>query len=169
MIYIWSVLLVLLNTVWLCLNAFGLPGNWLILISTCAFAWWRSSDGMFSIYTLILIALLAVAGELVEFFAGMTGARRAGASWRGSVGALIGAVIGAVIGTLVTPVLGTVFGACIGAGVGAWGLELTTGKRVKESFRYGLGAGVGELVGITSKLILGVLIWLIVAVAAFWP
>jgi uncharacterized protein YqgC (DUF456 family) len=169
MVYLWSILLIVLNTVWLSLNAFGLPGNWLILMSTCAFAWWRWDDGVFSIYTLIVIALLAIAGELVEFFAGMTGARRAGASWRGSVGALIGAVVGAMIGTLVTPVVGTVFGACVGAGVGAWGLELTTGKHMKESFRHGLGAGVGEFIGITSKLILGVLIWLIVAVAAFWP
>ena len=169
MVYFWSILLIVLNTVWLCLNAFGLPGNWLILISTCAFAWWRSSDDVFSIYTLIVIALLAVAGELIEFFAGMTGARRRGASWRGLVGALIGAVVGATIGTLVVPLVGTVFGACIGAGVGAWGLELTAGKRMKESVRYDLGAGVGELVGITSKLVLGVLIWLIIAVGAFWP
>jgi uncharacterized protein YqgC (DUF456 family) len=169
MVYLWSVFLVVLNTAWLCLNAFGLPGNWLMLISTCAFAWWRRSEGVFSIYTLIVIAMLAVAGELVEFFAGMSGARRAGASWRGSVGALMGAVVGAVVGTLVTPVIGTVFGACVGAGVGAWGLELTAGKRMKESVRYGLGAGVGELVGITSKLALGALIWLIVAVGAFWP
>lgn len=169
MVYFWSIVLIVFNTAWLCLNAFGLPGNWLIVISTCAFAWWRWDDGVFSIYTLMVTVLLAIAGELIEFLAGMTGARRAGASWRGSVGALIGAVTGAAIGTLVAPVIGTVFGACVGACVGAWGLELTAGKRMKESFRYGLGAGVGELVGITSKLILGVLIWLIVAVAAFWP
>lgn len=169
MVYLWSVLLIVLNTAWLGLNAFGLPGNWLMLISTCAFAWWRWNDGVFSIYTLILVALLALAGEVIEFFAGMTGARRMGASWRGSVGALTGAVVGATVGTLVMPIVGTVFGACIGAGAGAWGLELTAGKQMKESFHYGLGAGVGELVGITSKLALGVLIWLIIAVGAFWP
>jgi hypothetical protein len=81
----------------------------------------------------------------------------------------MGAVVGATIGTLVLPLVGTVFGACIGAGVGAWGLELTAGKEMKESFHCGFGAGVGEFVGITSKLALGVLIWLIIAVAAFWP
>jgi len=30
-------------------------------------------------------------------------------------------------------------------------------------------AGLGEFLGITTKFALGILIWLIVAVAAFWP
>jgi hypothetical protein len=41
MIYFLSLLLVLLNAVWLVLVFFALPGNWLIVISTCVFAWWR--------------------------------------------------------------------------------------------------------------------------------
>jgi len=34
MLYLWSVLLILLNALWLVLVVFGLPGNWLIVIST---------------------------------------------------------------------------------------------------------------------------------------
>ncbi len=171
MFYLWSIALILLNAVWLVLVFFGLPGNWLIIISTCLFAWWRWADGVFSIYTLLAITILAVLGELVEFFASAGGAKRAGAGWRGSIGAIAGAVTGAIVGTftLPIPVLGTLLGACIGAGLGAWGLELAGGRRLQDSFRYGIGAGVGEFLGITSKFILGVLIWLIVAVAAFWP
>ncbi|MHC4666087.1 MAG: DUF456 domain-containing protein [Planctomycetota bacterium] len=169
MIYIWSVVLVLLNLCWLLLVVFGLPGNWLIVISTCLFAWWRWDDGVFSIYTLVFIVALAILGELIEFFGGMGGARRGGASWRGSVGALIGAVTGAVIGTFFVPFFGTLIGACIGAGIGAWGLELTAGKQMKESFRSGVGAGVGEFLGITVKFAVGIVIWFIVAVSAFWP
>ena len=74
MLYVWSIFLV-----------FGLPGNWLIVIGTCLFAWWRWEDKVFSIYTLIAIA------------------------------------------------------------------------------------GLGEFFGITSKSALGVVIWFIVAIAAFWP
>ena len=171
MLYFWSIILVLLNALWLVLVFFALPGNWLIVISTCLFAWWRVEDGVFSIYTLFAITVLAVLGELVEFFGGAGGAKKAGASWRGSIGALAGALTGAIIGTFAIPVpfLGTLIGACAGAGLGAWALELSAGKRMQDSVHYGIGAGIGEFLGITSKFILGVIIWLIVAVAAFWP
>jgi len=171
MLYLWSIILILLNTCWLGLAVFGLPGNWLIVISTCLFAWWRWDDAVFSIYTLIAVAALAVLGELVEFFAGMVGARKAGASWPGSVAALAGAVTGAVLGTFLIPVpfFGTVLGACLGAGLLAWGLEFARGKKMNDSVRYAVGAGVGEFFGITSKFALGIVIWVIVTVAAFWP
>ena len=171
MLYFWSVLLILLNALWLMLVVFGLPGNWLIVISTCLFAWWRWDDAVFSIYTLIAVAAFAVLGELVEFFAGMVGARKAGASWPGSVAALAGAVTGAVLGTFLIPVpfFGTVLGACLGAGLLAWGLEFARGKKMDDSVRYAVGAGVGEFFGITSKFALGIVIWVIVTVAAFWP
>jgi uncharacterized protein YqgC (DUF456 family) len=101
----------------------------------------------------------------------MHGAKRAGASWRGSIAAIAGAVVGAVIGTFLIPILlfGTVLGACIGAGLAAWLVELSRGRTMDESVRCAVGAGFGELLGITMKLIVGVIIWLTVAVAAFWP
>jgi len=122
MVYLWSTILVLLNSVWLGLVVFGLPGNWLIVISTCLFAWWQWDNSVFSIYTLIAIVILAALGELVEFTAGMIGAKKSGASWPGSIAALFGAVTGAVLGTFLFPIP-----------------------------------------------FLGIVIWLVVAVAAFWP
>ena len=165
------ILLILLNIIWLVLVFFGLPGNWLIVISTCLFAWWRWEYDLFSIYTLVSIVALAVLGELFEFLGGMHGAKRAGASWRGSIAAIAGAVVGAIIGTFMIPILflGTVLGACIGAGLSAWAVELSRGRKMEESVRCGLGAGLGELLGITAKVTIGIIICLIVTVAAFWP
>jgi uncharacterized protein YqgC (DUF456 family) len=171
MLYLWSTILVLLNSVWLVLVVFGLPGNWLIVVATSLFAWWRWDDGIFSIYTLIAIIALAALGELIEFLAGMAGAKKSGASWPGSIIALFGAVTGAVLGTFLIPVpfLGTLLGACLGAGLCVWALEFSRGKKMKRSLRYAVGAGLGEFIGITTKFALGIIIWLIVAVAAFWP
>jgi len=171
MVYLWLIILILLNALCLVLVLFALPGNWLIVILTCLFAWWRWDDGVFSVYTLIAIGILATLGELFEFFGGMGGAKKAGARWWGSLGALLGAIIGAVVCTFLIPILmlGTVIGACVGAGIGAWVFEMAGGRRMEESARSGLGAGMGELVGITIKITLGFTIWLIVAVAAFWP
>lgn len=171
MLYLWLIILILLNTAWLTLVLFGLPGNWLVVISTCLFAWWQWDKNPFSIYTLVAIVVLAVLGELAEFLAGLIGAKKTGASWPGSIAALFGAVIGAVFGTFLIgiPFLGTVLGACIGAGLGVWGLEISRGKNMEQSVRYAVGAGLGEFFGITSKLILGVIIWVTVTIAAFWP
>jgi len=171
MLYLWLILLILLNIIWLVLVLFGLPGNWLIVTSTCLFAWWRWEDGVFSIYTLIAIAVLAALGELFELLGGMHGAKRAGASRRGSIGALAGAIVGAIFGTFIIPVLflGTVLGACIGAGLGVWAIEVSRGRKMEESVRCGLSAGLGELLGITAKATVGIIIWLTVAIAAFWP
>lgn len=171
MVYLWSTILVSLNAGWLLVVVFGLPGNWLIVISTCLFAWWRWDEGVFSIYTLIAILVLAVLGELVEFSAGMIGARKSGASWPGSIAALFGAVTGAVFGTFLIPIpfFGTLLGACLGAGLCAWGMEFSRGKKAEHSLRYAVGAGLGEFFGIISKFALGIIIWFVVAVAAFWP
>lgn len=40
---------------------------------------------------------------------------------------------------------------------------------MEYSVRYAVGAGLGEFFGIASKLILGIIIWFTVAIAAFWP
>ena len=43
------------------------------------------------------------------------------------------------------------------------------GRTMTASLRSGAGAGAGKLAGTLSKLAVGVAIWLIIAVAAFWP
>ena len=169
MVYIWILLLLPVNALCLLLVLFALPGNWLMVALTCLFAWWQK--GVFSIYTLIAIGILATLGELFEFFGGMGGAKKAGARWFGAFGALLGAIIGAVVCTFLIPIimLGTVIGACVGAGTGALVFEMAAGRCFEESARSGLGAGLGELVGITIKISLGFVIWAIIAIAAFWP
>ena len=169
MVYIWLTGLLVLNAFWLGLVFFALPGNWLIIISTALFAWWRWEDGIFSIYTLIAITVLAIIGEIIEFFAGMGGAKKAGAGWFGAIAAIFGAIAGAVVGTVFIPipVLGTLLGACLGAGSGTMLVELATGKEVDHSIRSGMGAGKGVFLGTLGKFMMGVLIWLTVAVAAF--
>ncbi|MFB3891960.1 MAG: DUF456 domain-containing protein [Phycisphaerae bacterium] len=169
--YVWATGLVLANAVWLALDLFGLPGNWLMVASTVVVAWINWSRHSFSIWTLAVIVVLATIGEALELIAGMVGARKAGASKRGALGALGGGFVGAVFGTvfLPIPVLGSLAGAVLGACAGAWGIEMMLGRGMKASVKSGIGSGVGQLVGTTTKLTLGVIIWLIVAVAAYWP
>lgn len=169
--YLWATSLVIANTVWVALNLFGLPGNWLMVITTALVAWWQWDHQMINIWTVVAITILASLAELLEFIAGLFGAKRAGGSRYGTIGALVGGVVGAIAGTALipVPVLGTLIGACGGGFVGAAGLELAGGRPMDESVRSGIGAGVGRLVGTAIKLGAGIVIWLIVAIAAFWP
>jgi len=168
---IWASLLVLVNAAWLFLVVLGLPGNWLIVASTVLVAWWHWDDGMFGTGILVSIVVLAAIGEVFELAAAVLGSKTAGGTGRGSIGALVGGFGGAVLGTIFIPVplLGTLAGACIGAGLGAWGLEIQGGLPGREAVRSGVGAGVGRFFGTVFKLVVGALIWLVVAVAAFWP
>ena len=167
MLYLWTTLLLIINGFWLLFTLFALPGNWLIVITTAVFAWWRREQGVFSVYTIIAIAALAFLGEAVEFFAGAGGAKRAGAGWLGAIAAIFGAIFGAIAGTFILPIFGTILGACLGAGLAATVVELAMGKTPDASIRSGVGASVGHFIGTTTKFAIGVAIWFIVAVAAF--
>jgi uncharacterized protein YqgC (DUF456 family) len=175
--YAIAVVLVLVNTGWLISVLFGAPGTWFMVLSTAVAAWLQWQPGVpagsqpISLWTLLALVGLAVLGEVLEFIAGAAGARRAGGSSRGAVAAIIGGVAGAILGTFLVPipVLGSLLGAAGGAGMGAWGVELAGGKSMDDSMRIGLGAGVGRLLGTIYKLGVGVAIWIVAAVAAFWP
>ena len=177
MFYVWAIILVLVNAVWWFLNLLVLPGNTLMVLSAGLVTWltWDTSKGwnqqMFSIYTLVAVFVLAIFGEVLEFFSGVAGAKTAGGSAWGKFGAILGAIVGAIVCTFLIPIpiVGSLIGACGGAFLGAYLLELAGGKKSKPALKSGAGAGVGRLTGTLIKLILGVVIWVIIAVAAFWP
>jgi uncharacterized protein YqgC (DUF456 family) len=168
MVYIIGLLVV--NSVWLAGVLFLLPGNWLMVITTALFAWWQWDNGIFGAGVLIAIAAMTLAGEVFESLAGAGGAKKAGASWLGALSAIFGAVAGAVLGTILIPIpiAGTLLGVCVGAGLAVWGTERLIGRPPAHSVKTGIGAGTGVLLGITVKFAIGCIIWLTVAVAAFW-
>jgi uncharacterized protein YqgC (DUF456 family) len=171
MIYVWAILLVLLNTVWLGCSLFYLPGNWLMVITTVFFAWWQAERDMFGAAVLVVIFLLAILGELVELAAGYLGVKTTGGSRRASIAAVGGAITGAILATFLIPIpiIGTLLGACGGACIGAGLAELSTGKEQKASVVSGISAGMSQFLGLNLKILIGVVIYLIVALAAFIP
>ncbi|MFN0138289.1 MAG: DUF456 domain-containing protein [Phycisphaerae bacterium] len=170
-----SVLLVL-NTAWLGLLVLGLPGTWLIAFTTVGVAWWRWDSALpwdqqfIAAPALIALVALAVVGEIWEFAAGIAGARKAGASGWGSLGALVGAIIGGIAGTFMIPipVIGSLAGACGGAAAGAWLLEFASGRTHDEAVRSGVGAGIGRVKGTLAKLAVGAAMWVLALVAVVW-
>lgn len=171
MIYLLITLLILMNAFWLVMVAFSLPGTWLMLGTTLLFAWWQSDHHIFSHATLILMVVLAALGEVVEFIAGVAGARKAGGSSKAATGALVGGLLGTLVGTFIIPIpmIGSLLGAAGGAGLGAWLVEARSGKTPDQRLKVGMAAGTGRLLGTVAKLAIGTVIWVMITIAAFWP
>jgi uncharacterized protein YqgC (DUF456 family) len=171
MLYVYASLLVLVNTVALFLVPFGLPGTWIMALCTAILAWWQYEEGMFSIAIVVFVFVLAAVAEILDLVAAAVGARCTGGSRRGSWGGIIGGIIGAIAGTALipVPVLGTIFGGCLGAFLGAVILEWLGGWSLSPSLRSGGGAAAGRLFGTLVKLGVGVIMWVAIAIAAFWP
>jgi uncharacterized protein YqgC (DUF456 family) len=161
---IYFVLIVLLIFGWL-VNAAGLPGLWIMVAASAVYGlitrW--SYLGFKTMFALILIALIA---EVVETIAGGAGAKRAGASKRGIIGAIIGGIVGGIVLSFFVPIIGTIVGACAGSLLGAVIVELSIGREVGHSFRIGVAAAKGRLLGIISKLAIGLLMLLIALYSA---
>jgi uncharacterized protein len=129
----------------------------------------RSARSLFSWTVLCRAAGLAVLGEVLEFILGAAGSRQAGGSTRAAVLAIVGSLVGGIIGTaLPVPIVGTLIGACLGAFMGLLLGDLWAGRPLFPSFKAGWGAAVGRFWGTASKLAIGGIIVIVLALAAFF-
>jgi uncharacterized protein YqgC (DUF456 family) len=120
----------------------ALPGHMLILAGLVLGA---SIDGFerVGLWTLGIIAVLAVASYSIDFLAAALGAKRFGASPRAMAGAALGTLGGLFFG-----LPGLIVGPFVGAVVG----ELTTHSDVRKAGKAGLAAWVGFAVGAAVKV-----------------
>jgi uncharacterized protein YqgC (DUF456 family) len=83
--------------------------------------------------------------------------------------AIVGSLIGGILGTaLPVPIVGTLIGACLGAFTGSLLGDLWAGRPWFSSFEAGWGAAVGRFWGTATKLAIGGIMVVILAVAAFF-
>ncbi|MCA9215854.1 MAG: DUF456 domain-containing protein [Planctomycetales bacterium] len=165
--YVWALLLFVLNVVAWTSNIFTLPGNWIIVALTAAFAWlFPSVDGSTNVswWCVLGLIILAGIGELIEFFASAAGAVKHGASRRAIVLSLIGSIVGSFAGVVIgapVPVIGSAVGAIVFGAVGAfaggyWG-EQWRGNQHDQRIAVAQGALTGRLFGTFGKLFVGAL------------
>jgi hypothetical protein len=74
--------------------------------------------------------------------------------------------VGGFLFTIPVPILGTIFGVCFGAFVGAALVEMGIVGNAGHAGRVGWGAAKGRFFGIMLKLGFGLLIFLVVLIAA---
>ena len=105
---------------------------------------WLGGFEKISVFTVIGLGLLTAASVAVDFFAGLIGAKRAGASKM----AMLGGAIGGVLGFIVLNFIGLI----IGPFIGVMAVEMASGKSAREAGKIGVGAWIGMAVGLALKV-----------------
>ena len=93
--------------------------------------------------SLVLLGILAGLAVLLDFVAGILGAKRVAASGRALWGAMLGTIVGLFFG-LPGLLLGPFFGALIG--------EVSAGGTIRRSTHVGVATWLGILFGTVAKI-----------------
>ncbi len=132
---------------------FGMPGTW--IIAGAALGYSILVPGSIGTFTIVMVALLAVIGEVIEFTLTAKYTKKYGGSRRASWGAVIGGMVGAFMGVPV-PLVGSVIGAFFGAFVGAFIAEVSRGTGGSGATRVATGALIGRALASAVKVGIGV-------------
>ena len=129
------------------------PGVPLAALAALLAAWLTDFERL-SLTPLLLVAGLTLASLLIEYVAGLIGAKRYGASRSG----VVGSVVGSLVGLVFFPPFGFILGALGGAVIA----ELLSGRVAREAFRAGLGVFLGALGGMFAQVVIMIALALVV-------
>jgi uncharacterized protein len=140
----------------------GLPGLWLMVGAALLYSYAKPT---ISIWTIGMLAVLALVAEIIEFALSSRYARKYGGSRRAGWGAILGGITGAFVWTPL-PVIGPMIGAFAGAFAGAWIAEITGGTAVRGATRVATGALLGRIVAVAMKVGIGLVlaVWILLAI-----
>ncbi|MGR3311650.1 MAG: DUF456 domain-containing protein [Candidatus Brocadiales bacterium] len=125
-----------------------IPSTPLILLGIVIYA---ACDGFESISWLLLLifAVLTIFSVVLDYFGGIIGAKKFGATKWGIIGSIFGCIGGFITGGIAGIIIGPFLGAVL--------LELVFGKDLRGAFKSGVGTLVGFIGGVISKLVIGVI------------
>lgn len=124
----------------------ALPGAPLILVAAVVHR--LLLPGYVSVWTIVLLALLAALTVVADWALGAFGARKFGGTKWSLIGAPVGALLGLPFGLV---------GIILGAVLGAAALEAAfAGRTAADALKAGLGAGLGVVAGTAGRLALAV-------------
>jgi len=122
----------------------ALPGTALVLAGIVLGAWVDDFTRV-GMGTLAVITTLAVLAWVLDYAAGLLGAKRAGASRQALVGAALGTVAGLFLG-----LVGVLFMPLVGAAVG----EYLARKDERRALKVGFSSWLGIMIGLIAKVVL---------------
>jgi hypothetical protein len=137
------------------LQLLGLPGTWLLAADVLLFRWIMGPD-FIDYHTVIILGLMALLAEALEFLTAVQGAR-SGPPVRGAaVASIVGAFVGGLAGAPVLFGLGAIPGMAIGAWLAVFTVSLAGGATLVAASETALGAMTGRIKGTALKMIVAV-------------
>jgi uncharacterized protein YqgC (DUF456 family) len=133
-----------------------LPGTVIILAAAGLHRFMLGADHSVGWATLIVLTVLMLLSQALEFVSGSMGAKYFGASRWGAIGGILGAIIGLFFG-LPGIFVGPLAGVLIG--------ELLGGKGILPAGKSTWGTLLGTAAGMAGKFIIGVvmILWFLIA------
>lgn len=122
----------------------ALPGTVFVLAGIVLGAW-IDDFALVGTTTLVVVAVLALLSWVLDYVAGLLGAKRAGASREALIGAALGTVAGIFMG-----LVGVLFMPFVGAVAG----EYLARRDHGGAMRVGTATWVGMIVGMIAKVVL---------------
>lgn len=137
------------------LQLLGLPGTWLLAADALLFRWLMGPD-LIDYSTVIVLGLMALFAEALEFMTAVQGAR-SGEPVRGAAAAsIVGALAGGLAGAPIMFGLGAIPGMAIGAWLAVFIVAVAGGASFRPASRTALGAMTGRIKGTALKMIVAV-------------
>lgn len=122
----------------------ALPGTALVLAGIALGAWIDDFTRVGGV-TLTMVSVLAALAWVLDYVAGLLGAKQAGASRQALIGAALGTVAGLFMG-----LVGVLFMPLVGAAIGEWLARRDHGQALK----VGVATWLGLIAGMVSKVVI---------------
>ncbi len=122
------------------------PGIPLVFLAILGYGWYEGFN-VISVHYIAIMGALTLLSVLVDYIAGVWGAKRAGSSRLGMLGAGLGIVVGLFFGPV-----GILVGPWLGAFVG----EYLVLRDVSQAVNVATGTVIGIFAGMAFKVLLGI-------------
>lgn len=135
-----------------------LPGHLILFFAAIAHRLMLGTDSGVEWWTFVVLGVLLITSQVLEFMSGAMGTRWFGGSKWGATGALMGGVVGLFF---------MPFGLLLGPLIGSMLCEfLFAKKKVQPATVSGVGSVLGTVAGLLVKVVVGVLmiVWFMVDV-----
>ena len=136
-------------------------GTLLIMLGAAVFSFVTNFQ-VIDVKTLVILFILYLAGEVLEYIFIILIAKKLGASNIAVAGAIVGGILGAIFGASFLGV-GTALGILMGLFLGAFMVELLIQRDLVKSLKAGLGSVLGRLLSIATKIAIAAVMILIIA------
>jgi uncharacterized protein YqgC (DUF456 family) len=135
----------------------GVPGGWVALVAILIF---DIATGFSTVGWVLLLVMagIAVCGEVIESVLGLVYVAHKGATKWGVLGAFVGGLVGAIGGTAVFPFIGSIIFGLLGAFAGAVIFEYVYYKSLDRALQTGFFAFIGKISAMLVKFALGLVI-----------